>query len=166
MTSSRPAPALRRLFRLPVAIYRCGCGWLLGHRFLLLIHTGRRSKLRRYTVLEIIEYRSQGPEAIVMSGFGATANWLRNIEAMPNPEVVIGSRRFVASHRRLGDDEAVGVLLRYQRRNRLMTVIIQLVLGRLLGWRFDGSQVHCRRAVQQLPLIGFSPMTSYSSISF
>jgi deazaflavin-dependent oxidoreductase (nitroreductase family) len=157
MTSSRPGRALRLLFRLPVAVYRCGCGRLLGHRFLLLIHTGRRSKLRRYTVLEVIAYRSQEPEAIVMSGFGAMANWLRNIEAMPNPEVVIGSRRFVAGHRRVGEDDAVEVLLQYQRQNRLAAPIIRLVLSRLLGWRFDGSRAHCRRAVAQLPLIAFSP---------
>ena len=52
---------------------------MLGHRFLLLIHVGRRTGLRRHTVLEVMEYRREGPEAVVMSAFGRNADWLRNI---------------------------------------------------------------------------------------
>ena len=48
-------------------LYRWKCGWLLGHRFLLLIHVGRRTGLRRCTVLEVLEYRKEGSEAVVMS---------------------------------------------------------------------------------------------------
>ena len=44
--------ALRQLFRAPVYLYRWNFGWMLGHRFLLLIHIGRRIGLRRHTVLE------------------------------------------------------------------------------------------------------------------
>ena len=88
-----PNAALRRVFRTPVYLYRWKCGWLLGHRFLLLIHVGRRTGLCRHTVLEVMEYRREGPEAVVMSAFGRTADWLRNIEAIPNPRVVIGSHR-------------------------------------------------------------------------
>src|SRR5215469_3700219 len=43
-----PQGALRRLFRVPVYLYWWKCGWLLGHRFLLLNHTGRRTGLRRH----------------------------------------------------------------------------------------------------------------------
>ena len=52
--------------------------WLLGNRFLLLIHIGRRTRRRRETVLEILEFRKEAPEMVVMSGFGHNANWLRN----------------------------------------------------------------------------------------
>ena len=76
---------------------------MLGHRFLLLIHFGRRTGLRRHTVLEVIEYRTGGTEAVVMSALGRKADWLRNIEAIPGPEVVIGSQHFVAAHRFLDD---------------------------------------------------------------
>jgi deazaflavin-dependent oxidoreductase (nitroreductase family) len=87
MAATRLNTTLRRLFRAPVYLYRWKCGWLLGHRFLLLINIGRRTGLRRYTVLEIMEYRKEGPEAVVMSAFGPNADWLRNIEATPSPEV-------------------------------------------------------------------------------
>jgi deazaflavin-dependent oxidoreductase (nitroreductase family) len=98
---------LRRIFRAPVYLYRWKCGWLLGHRFLLLIHVARRTGLRRFTVLEVVEYRKEGPEAVVISAFGPGADWRRNIEATPGAEVVIGSRRFPAAHRVLDPEEAV-----------------------------------------------------------
>jgi deazaflavin-dependent oxidoreductase (nitroreductase family) len=157
MNTSRLSGTLRRLFRAPVYLYRWRCGWLFGHRFLLLIHVGRRTGLRHHTVLEVIEYRKEGPEAVVMSAFGPNADWFRNIEATPGPELVIGSRRFTAAHRILEEDEAVMVLGDYQRRNRLIAPIIRLVLSRLLGWRYDGSEGDRRRLAAQLPLIAFRP---------
>jgi deazaflavin-dependent oxidoreductase (nitroreductase family) len=157
MNTSRLSGTLRRLFRAPVYLYRWRCGWLFGHRFLLLIHVGRRTGLRHHTVLEVIGYRKEGPEAVVMSAFGRNADWFRNIEATPGPELVIGSRRFTAAHRILEEDEAVMVLGGYQRRNRLIAPIIRLVLSRLLGWRYDGSEGDRRRLAAQLPLIAFRP---------
>ncbi len=104
-----------------------------------------------------MEYRKDGPEAVVMSGFGSNADWLRNIEATPGPEVVIGSQRFIASHRFLSEDEAVRVLRSYERRNRFMAPIIRWVLSRLLGWRYHGTETDHWRLVTQLPLIAFRP---------
>jgi deazaflavin-dependent oxidoreductase (nitroreductase family) len=155
MGASRPNEVLRRLFWAPVYLYRWKCGWLVGHRFLLLIHVGRRTGLRRYTVLEVMEYRKEGPEAVVMSAFGRNADWLRNIEATPCAEVVIGSQHFVAAHRFLDEEEAMRVLIGYERRNWVIAPIIRAVLSRLLGWRYDGSTRARRRLVAQLPLIAF-----------
>jgi deazaflavin-dependent oxidoreductase (nitroreductase family) len=155
MAATRLNDALRRLFRSPVYLYRWKCGWLLGHRFLLLIHVGRRTGLRRHTVLEVMEYGKEGPEAVVMSAFGRNADWLRNIEATPAPEVVIGSRCFAAAHRFLDEEEAVKVITGYEQRNWFIAPIIRSVLSRLLGWRYDGSMGDRRRLVAQLPLIAF-----------
>jgi hypothetical protein len=54
---ANPHRGALRYFFAPVSLYRLHLGWLLGHRFLLLTHTGRRSGLRRQTVLEVMEYR-------------------------------------------------------------------------------------------------------------
>jgi deazaflavin-dependent oxidoreductase (nitroreductase family) len=147
--------ALRQLFRAPVYLYRWKCGWLLGRRFLLLIHIGRRTGLRRYTVLEVVEYRKEGPEAVVVSAFGRNADWLRNIEVTPGPEIVIGSHHFVADHRFLGEEEAVGVIAGYERRNWFIAPIARLGFSRFLGWRYRSSTSDRRRLVAQLPLIAF-----------
>lgn len=109
MASPRLNGILRGLFRAPVYLYRWRCGWLLGHWFLLLVHRGRRTRLQRYTVLEIMQWRAKPVEIVVMSGFGPNADWLRNIEATPGPEIVVGSKRFIAAHRFLDTEEAMQV---------------------------------------------------------
>lgn len=155
MTSPRQR-ALRYFLRAPVYIYRLHLGRLLGRRFLLLTHTGR-SGLRRQTVLEVMEYRKEVPEAVVMSGFGRNSDWLRNIETAGNEEVTIGGEHFAATHRFLGEDEAVNVVKNYERANRFMIPIVRWVLTRLLGWTYRGSEDDRRRLVRELPLVAFRP---------
>lgn len=158
MPSPRLNPILRSLFRAPVYLYRWRCGWLLRRRFLLLIHTGRRTGQKRYAVLEIMQWRVQPVEMVVMSGFGPNADWLRNIEATPGSEIVVGTNHFMATHRLLDTEEAVQVIAGYEQRNRLLAPIVRRVLSRLLGWQYDGSERSRRRAVAQLPLVAFRPM--------
>lgn len=158
MRSTRPG-ALRCILRAPALLYRWNCGWLLAHRFLLLIQRGRRTGLRRHTVLEVLEYRKDGPEAVVMSAFGRNADWLRNIETTPGPEVVIGRQRFIAAYRFLDEEEAMRVVAGYERRNRLISPIVRAVLSNLLGRRYDSSEAARRRLAQQLPLIAFRPVS-------
>jgi deazaflavin-dependent oxidoreductase (nitroreductase family) len=86
------------LFRAPVYLYRWRLGWLLGKRCLLLSHIGRRTGLRRETVVEVVEYREDGPEVVVANGFGPNSDWVRNIETKSGEEVTVGSHHFAASH--------------------------------------------------------------------
>lgn len=46
-----PHGLARLLFRLPIWLFRLHLGWLAGHCFLLLTHSGRQSGLPRQTVL-------------------------------------------------------------------------------------------------------------------
>jgi len=97
---------------------------------------------------------------VVMSGFGRNAGWLRNIEANPAVEIILGRRRFFATYRFLCDEEAILVIEGYERRNRLMAPVVRWGLGRLLGWRYSGSDSDHKRLVEQLPLIAFRPRSS------
>jgi deazaflavin-dependent oxidoreductase (nitroreductase family) len=157
MSAVHKNSVLRHLLQAPVYLYRWRLGPLFGKRFLLLTHTGRRTGIRHQTVLEVMEYREVGPEAVVMSGFGWNSDWLRNIEATPNDEVVIGFRHFLASHRFLSEEEGVNVVRNYELRNRFMTPLVRRVLSQLLGWRYRGCEGDRRRLVAQLPLIAFRP---------
>ena len=145
------------LFRGPVYLYRCKCGWLLGRRFLLLCHTGRRTRRRHQTVLEIMEYREEIPEAIVMSAFGQNAEWLRNIQAFPELEITIGRQQFAMTYRTLDPDEAAAVVRRYEQRNWLFKPVIHVVLSRFLRWQYRGTDRDRRRLAAQLPMIAFRP---------
>ncbi len=150
-------PLIRRLVRAPIALYRWHLGWLLGHRFILLVHVGRRSGIERRTVLEVLHYEPKTSEVIVMSGFGRTSDWYRNIQALPAREVIIARRSFVPAHRELTADEAVAALAEYERRNRIVTPFIRSLLSGLVGWRYDGTDQARRRLVDERPLVLFTP---------
>ena len=145
------------LFGLPRHLYRHGWGWVLGHRFLQLTHTGRRSGRTYTTVLEVIRFDSTSGEATVMSGFGHGSDWLRNIQANGRAEVNIGRSSFPATYRVVPIEEAIAVFADYERRNRFAAPVVRLVLSRLLDWRYDGSESARRRAAEQLPSIAFRP---------
>ena len=148
---------LKAILQAPVHLYRWRLGWLLGKRFLLLTHIGRRTGRTHQVVVEVMDYRREIPEAIVMSGFGRNADWLLNIQAHPEPQVQLGSQTFAASFRFLDVEEAMAVVHRYERKNWFMLPIVRYVLSRLLRWRYLGTAEDRRRLVAQLPLIGFRP---------
>jgi len=162
-TSSRqPAPpggVLRTLLGLPVHLYHAHLGVLLGHRFLLLVHTGRKTGMHRETVLEVVRYDPITRESVVAAGWGRKTGWLHNVEAGLAREVWIGRERFVPAYRLLDPDEAERIFADYERRNRLIGPLLRAVLRRLLGWRYDGTPTARRRAVEQLSLVGFRPLT-------
>jgi len=148
---------LRRLFGAPVWLYRWQLGWLLGNRFLLLVHTGRRSGRTRRTILEVLRYRRDIPEWVVMCAFGRDADWLRNIEARAEPEVWVGGQRFIARWRFLDEEEATAAILQYERHNRFMAPIVRAGMSWLAGWRYDGSEAARRRLASEKPYVAFRP---------
>jgi deazaflavin-dependent oxidoreductase (nitroreductase family) len=157
---AQPAPPsgiLRTLLGLPVLLYHAHLGVLLGHRFLLLVHTGRRTGVRRETVVEVVHYDADARESVVMAGWGRRTGWLHNVEAGLAHEVRIGRERFAPAYRILPPDEAERAFADYERQNRFMAPIVRSVLSRLLGWRYDGTREARRRMAAQLPLVAFRP---------
>lgn len=156
----RPRPprgVVRWLLHFPVHLFHARLGFLVGHRFLMLVHTGRTSGRLFETPLEVVHFDPGSHEAIVMAGWGAQTQWLRNVEAGLAKEIWIGTSRYVPVVRRLGLDEAQEVFEHYEHHSGLPRPLVRSVLSRLLGWRYDGTDEGRRRVVDQLPLIGFRP---------
>ncbi|MFP5345560.1 MAG: nitroreductase family deazaflavin-dependent oxidoreductase [Actinomycetes bacterium] len=151
------AAVLPRLARLPASLYRADLGWLLGHRFLLLTHVGRRSGRPHDTVLEVLRYDATTRTAVVISGLGRSSDWYLNLRHGRALRVRIGRESFAPVHRELGPDEAVEVLADYERRNRYVGFVVRVVLSTLVGWRYYGTDEDRRRLVDQLPLVAFTP---------
>ena len=151
---SKPGPLLKRALRLPVFLYGIGAGRLLGHRFLLLAHRGRRSGRVFRTPLEVVAWDAGLREAVVMSGFGRRSDWFLNALAGGAEEVRIASSTFRPEVRELGVDEAARALAVYERRNRLLAPVVRMVLSRLAGFRYNGSDAARRELVERLPLVG------------
>ena len=152
----RPHAALRVAFRVPSVLYRWNLGWLLGHRFLLLEHTGRRTGAQYQTVLEVLTYAPGSRESTVLSGWGRSADWYRNVEARAPNNITIGRETFAASHEVLDEQEAASVLAEYEAHNRWLSPIIRRVLGALAGTRYDGSDESRRSLVRRLPIVRFT----------
>ncbi|MDG6110483.1 nitroreductase family deazaflavin-dependent oxidoreductase [Dactylosporangium aurantiacum] len=74
-------------------MYRHGLGWLLGPRLAMIEHRGRRSGQPRHVVLEVLE-RDAGT-LVVVSGYGRTSQWFRNIEVHPDVRIWTGRWRGV-----------------------------------------------------------------------
>jgi deazaflavin-dependent oxidoreductase (nitroreductase family) len=73
---------VRWIVRAPVWLYRARLGFVFGSRLLMLEHTGRKTGIRRYAVLETVGHPDPGTY-IVAAGFGSRAQWLRNARRHP-----------------------------------------------------------------------------------
>lgn len=123
----------RRLVRAPIWLYRMRAGALLGARMMMLEHIGRTSGARRYVVLEVVD--RPGPDAVIVaSGFGAKAQWFRNIAVNPQVRVWLGSHRPVAGVAHVLDQRSADqVLTDYRQRHPATWQQFKLVLEETLG---------------------------------
>ncbi|HLZ72607.1 MAG TPA: nitroreductase family deazaflavin-dependent oxidoreductase [Dehalococcoidia bacterium] len=111
--TSRPPRALRWALRLPSTHYRLQLGWLLGHRFLLLTHRGRRTGRAHQTVLEFVCHKRRTDEYIVAAGWGGRVGRYRNLLANPALAIRIGRRHFTPVQRFLTTAEVQAILRGY-----------------------------------------------------
>jgi deazaflavin-dependent oxidoreductase (nitroreductase family) len=119
--------------RAPVWLYRARLGILLGPRFLLLEHTGRKTGTARHVALEVVDRPAPGTY-VVVSGFGERAQWLKNIRVSPRVRVFFLSRApLPATARVLPQDEGTAVLDAYAARHPRAWAAMQPVLERTLG---------------------------------
>jgi deazaflavin-dependent oxidoreductase (nitroreductase family) len=142
----------RWLLRAPIPLLR-HAGPLLGRRFVLLEHRGRRTGRRRYVVLEVV-HREPGA-LMVISGHGAAAQWYRNITADPRVRISSGGlRQAAAVARPLPAEHGAAILESYRHHHPLAA----RVLGRTFGIPefAQGRPVPPCRA-EQLPLIRIGP---------
>jgi hypothetical protein len=77
LTRTKRTGIVRLALWLPAYLYSANLGWLLGHRFLLLTHRGRRSRRARRTVLEVLHYDPVTRESLVVSAWGEDSDRYR-----------------------------------------------------------------------------------------
>jgi deazaflavin-dependent oxidoreductase (nitroreductase family) len=142
----RPPHGLSRiLFRAPLILYRLGLGPLLGGRFLLLHHVGRKSGLTRQAVLEVVDYDRQSGTYYIASGFGRGSQWFKNVQANPRVTIQVGSRRLKAQAEVLDPQASADKMVDYARRHPAAAT----GLARVLGFDVDGSEEDYRRVARQ-----------------
>lgn len=121
LVQRRPGRLLRALFRAPLVLYRAHLGWVFGHRLVYLAHVGRKTGLRRETVVEVVHHDRATSEVFLVAAWGERCDWYRNLEAAPPLEVRFGARRWTAVQRRFPDtDETFRVLRDYHARHPVL----------------------------------------------
>ncbi|MFF0864048.1 nitroreductase family deazaflavin-dependent oxidoreductase [Nonomuraea sp. NPDC003560] len=151
---SRPDPPTglrRRLWRLPILLYRLGLGPLLGGRVMLLTHTGRVSGLPRRAVIEVVQRDGQG--YVAASGFGPKADWYRNVMATPRVSLQVGGHRFRATAVPLEPGEGADIMARYAPRHPAAA----RRLCRIMGFAVDGGVDDYREVGSRIPFVRFVP---------
>ncbi len=146
-----PRGLARLLFRLPIWLYRLGLGGLLGDRFMLLTHIGRKSGLKRHTMLEVVRYDKEKNTFIAAAGFGPQSDWYRNIHVNPHVTVQTSQHTWQMTAYFLKPEQAGKELLDYAQRYPLAL----RELSRFMGYRLDGTQDDIRAMGHALPMVAF-----------
>lgn len=136
LAEERPSGLLRLAFRVPISFYRLGLGRILDHHLLMIVHRGRRSRLLRETVVEVVRYDPASRACVVMAGWKGTTDWYRNIQTEPALEIRVGVDRFAPTQRFLTTDETIAELRSYTERHPWLA---RQVLARAFGVTLDGS---------------------------
>lgn len=148
---------LRRLaFRAPILLYRARLGALLGHRFVLIHHTGRRTRLPREVVVEVVTREPDSGAVVVASGFGPGSDWYQNLLAHPQAEIELGRQRIRVRAEKLSNDQAGRTMVVYARSHPRAA----RRLATFMGYEVDGTDAAYRAMGDTLPMLRLVPQKS------
>ena len=140
----------RALSRFPLWFYRLRLGFLLGERFLMLTHIGRKSGEPRQTVLEVVRHDALTDSYVVASGWGEKSNWFQNVLKRPRVSIAVGFRRLQALAVRLSPEGAQHEFSDYARRHpRAFRVLASRALGHPIG----DAEVESRLLARSIPIV-------------
>lgn len=96
---------------MPIYLYRWKLGFLLGHRFVMIEHVGRKSGKTRQTVLEVVWIHER--QVYVAAAWGIASDWYQNIVQHPHVTVRIASEEYGANAQVVDDATANNVMASY-----------------------------------------------------
>lgn len=152
-TQNEKAPTLMvPIFKLPLILYRLHLGWLLGQRFMQVIHVGRRSGKVRRTVLAVLRFDRTTREILVVSAWKGS-DWYYNIQVSPALRVETGFVRYVPVQRTLSPEEITDAFIDYRRKHPIFSRMI----CRIPGWKWDSTYEEFHEIAQTLHGVAFAP---------
>lgn len=107
--------AFKHLNKVMILMWRLRMGRLINiwprgiGRIMVIVHTGRKSGLTRYTP---VNYAEAGEGIYCTAGFGTAAHWYKNIMANPHVELWLPGRRIRAVAEDVTSSRAAVPLLR------------------------------------------------------
>ncbi len=144
------------LFKLPIGFYRMHLGSLLGDRFLLLTHIGRKTGRRHQTVVEVVQHDRVSKTFYVASGWGEKSSWYKNIMMHPQITIQVGNEEYSAMAERVSPEQGAQIILEYTRKHPLAL----RELSRIMHYPLNGSSAaECEASAmnfgRNVPIIAF-----------
>ena len=150
----KPVTGLKKIFfRMPIYFYRLGLGGLMGKRFLLLNHTGRKSGKARQTVLEVVNYDQAADTYYVASGFGQKSDWYQNILVHPKVDIQVGWRKMRVTAVPLNPESSGAAMVDYARRHPTAAKN----LGKIIGYDVSTEAEYRTVGRDLIPFVAFAP---------
>lgn len=150
--SARAPAFMLPIFRSPIFLYRIGLGWILGRRFMLLTHVGRRSGKVRRTILAVLRFDPYTREIMAISAWSAS-DWYLNIQASPALQVETGFTRYTPVQRVLSPEEIATLFVDYRRKHPCFSRIV----CQIPGWHWDSSYKEFLELARTLRGVAFRP---------
>ncbi len=151
LTLPRPRGILRWFLRLPIGLYRARLGFLLGDRFLMLTHVGRKTGQLHQTVVEVVQHDLATDTYYVVSGWGEKASWYQNIMAHPQATIQVRNQKLTAMAERVSTDKGAQIMMDYARKHPFAL----RELARIMKYPLDGSEASVNNLGRNVPIIAF-----------
>lgn len=155
ITKSPPKGVLRWLLRAPLILHRVGLSWMLGKRFMVLEHTGRKTGKLRETVVEVVLHDLEDDTYYIASGWGYRAQWYLNIIVQPDLTIHVGRRKLQVHAEILAPEAGAAVLETYREQYPMAA----RELSRVMGIPMDEAPPDELMSIVQdsLPMIALKP---------
>lgn len=146
---NKPGRLLRFFLRAPIWLYKLNLGFLLGERFLMFRHKGRKSGQDRFTVVEVVDHDAESDTFIIASGWGEHSDWFKNVSKTPEVTVFSKQRKFEALAQRLSQQPAVKALLSY---GQAHPTALKKLSTMMIGHEVPIDEEGCTELASHVPL--------------
>ena len=92
-------------------------------------------------------------EAVICSGWGPDADWVRNLPAGPAVQVQLGRESYTPQHRFLSEDESFEVAVQFRREHPWRLRLISTILG----WGDLRDDTAARKFTRTHPFVALQP---------
>lgn len=140
-------------------LYRVGLGRVLGKRIVAVTHRGRKTGKLRETVLEVLLFDPETKESVVVSAYGAGADWYRNLLVQPALRIRTGGMDYVPEQRFLTADETREAAIEFSRRHPWEVRLVPKVLPAIGAAVPEHSDSDAVDLLASLPMVAFRPKT-------
>jgi len=147
-----PKGISRFFFRFPIYLYRARLGWMMGKRFLLINHTGRKTGLARQAVVEVVYHDEEADRYYVVAAYGSKTAWYSNLLVQPEVTIQVGRRKLEVMAEVVSSKQAGLIFREYIQRFPAGKNIVKMI-----GYEVNGTLDDYQRVGEELDMVAFHP---------